>query len=209
VIGIPPGLKIFSWLFSLWGSSNNRLNIIESYWIFTFIILFTIGGFTGIMLANSLLDITYHDTWFVVAHFHYVLSLGAVAGIISGFYFYGKLLLKFSWDNFIGKLQCIVFVIGVNLLFYPMHLLGLNGQSRRYVDYVDYYSSVNKLIVFGLFISITSVLLLIYNFEFQLFYCDDYFFYFNKPYFYSGFSIFTLDKIIGHSFHNYEEKPIV
>ena len=127
--------------------------------VYGFIQLFVTGGLTGVILAHAGLDIALHDTYYVVAHFHYVLSMGAVFSIFAGFYYWIKIIIGLNYSEILGKIHFFTFFIGVNVTFGPMHFLGIAGLPRRVPDYPTIYSSLNNLITFGHFISMVSLVI--------------------------------------------------
>ncbi|WP_299740605.1 cytochrome c oxidase subunit I [uncultured Roseobacter sp.] len=156
VIAVPTGVKIFSWIATMWGGSVTFET--PMLWAFGFLFLFTVGGVTGIVLSQAAVDRYYHDTYYVVAHFHYVMSLGAVFAIFAGIYFYFPKMTGRMYPEWAGKLHFWAFFIGANLTFFPQHFLGRQGMPRRYIDYPDAFAYWNWWSSVGAFISFASFL---------------------------------------------------
>ena len=154
VIAVPTGVKIFSWIATMWGGSVEFKP--PMVWAFGFLFLFTVGGVTGIVLSQAGVDRAYHDTYYVVAHFHYVMSLGAVFGIFAGIYFYMPKMSGRMFPDWVGHLHFWTMFIGANLTFFPQHFLGRQGMPRRYIDYPDAFAHWNYISSIGAFIAFAS-----------------------------------------------------
>jgi cytochrome c oxidase subunit I len=156
VIAVPTGIKIFSWIATMWGGSLNFRT--PMLWALGFIFLFTIGGVTGVVLANAGVDRSLTDTYYVVAHFHYVLSLAAVFSIFGAWYYWSPKMTGYMYSETLGKLHFWLMFVGANLAFFPMHFLGLAGMPRRIADYPDAFAGWNMVASIGSYISFAGVI---------------------------------------------------
>ena len=161
IIAVPTGIKIFSWIATMWGGSISFKT--PMVWAIGFIFMFTVGGVTGVILSNAGVDTYFHDTYYVVAHFHYVLSLGAVFAIFAGFYYwFGKMTGK-PYNEFLGQLHFWLFFVGVNVMFFPMHFLGNDGMPRRIPDYPEQFAYYNQIASYGYLLMAAGMLVFFVN----------------------------------------------
>ena len=160
VIAIPTGIKVFSWIATLFGGKI----ILKTplLYVLGFLILFTIGGLSGVILANSSLDVAFHDTYYVIAHFHYVLSMGAVFSLFAAYYFWSPKMIGYKYNEILGQIQFYTLFIGVNLIFGPMHFLGMSGMPRRISDYPDTFAGWNYIASIGSMVTLISIFLFIF-----------------------------------------------
>jgi cytochrome c oxidase subunit 1 len=166
VIAVPTGIKIFSWIATMWGGSLSFQT--PMMWALGFIFMFTVGGVTGVVLANGGIDNYMHDTYYVVAHFHYVLSLGAVFSLFAGFYYWFGKMWGRNYNELLGQLHFWIFFAGVNILFFPMHFLGLDGMQRRVPDYPDAFSGWNEVATWGYILMAVGMVIFFVNVIYSL-----------------------------------------
>ena len=160
IIAVPTGIKIFSWIATMWGGSISMRT--PMLWAFGFLFLFTVGGVTGVVLANAGMDIALHDTYYVVGHFHYTMSMGALFSIFAGFYYWFPKMSGRMYPSLLARIHFWMTFIGVNLTFFPMHFLGVAGMPRRIPDYPDAFWHFNLIASIGSYIAAAGVLVFLY-----------------------------------------------
>ncbi|PSJ37028.1 cytochrome c oxidase subunit I [Allosphingosinicella deserti] len=166
VIAVPTGIKIFSWIATMWGGSISFQT--PMMWAIGFIFMFTVGGVTGVVLANGGIDNNVHDTYYVVAHFHYVLSLGAVFALFAAWYYWFPKMFGKMYSEVLGQAHFWIFFIGVNVMFFPMHFLGMQGMQRRVPDYTDAYAHWNHVATIGYMIMAAGMIPFFINIFYSL-----------------------------------------
>lgn len=161
IIAVPTGIKVFSWIATMWGGSLTFRT--PMLFAIGFIFVFTLGGLTGVVLSNGSIDISMHDTYYIVAHFHYVLSMGALFGLFAGWYYWFSKMTGYEYSEWMGKVHFTTTMIGVNLLFFPMHFLGLAGMPRRIPDYPEAFAGWNKIASYGAYLTAASTLFFLFS----------------------------------------------
>ena len=162
IIALPTGIKVFSWQATMYGGSVHLHSTPMQFGI-AFILLFTFGGFTGVIQANAAIDLAFHDTYYVVGHFHYVLSMGAVYALLGGFYFWIGKITGYQYNEVYGQIHFWIFTIAINLVFFPMHFLGMAGLPRRIPDYPDGYEYWNSFMTLGSFLTFFSLVIFLFT----------------------------------------------
>lgn len=167
VIALPTGIKVFSWQATMYGGKIHYYT--PMLFGIAFILLFTFGGFTGVIQANAVIDLAFHDTYYVVGHFHYVLSMGAVYALIAGIYYWIGKITGNQYSEVWGHVHFWIFTIAINIVFFPMHFLGLAGLPRRIPDYPDGYIYWNQFMTLGSFLTFFSLIIFLGIFAFIVF----------------------------------------